>query len=254
MVKNVIRIVLFLVTSVIFAQNKPYKDGEWLYYRLSYSGFLKAGEAEIKLTKESLNGREVFHAKGIGKTTGVVSWFFKVKDKYESYFDTENVKPYKFKRDVYEGGYTIRRDIDFKDSKAHIKDYKIKKEEVKDAVNIQDIISCFYYLRAYDTASMKVGEELQIDVFFDGEPYPFKLKYLGDEIFKSKFGKVKTQIFRPMVMSGRVFKEKESVTVWVTADKNKIPIYIKAKLAVGSVRANLKKYKGLSYPFEIVKD
>ncbi len=254
MLRNIMCVVLFFISYFVSAQNKPYKDGEWLHYRLSYSGFLKAGEAEIKLTKETLNGKEVFHAKGNGKTTGVVRWFFKVKDRYESYFDTENVKPYRFIRDVYEGGYTIRRDIDFKDNKAYVKDYKLDKEEFKDAVNIQDVISCFYYLRAYDTASMKVGEELPIDVFFDGESYPFKLKYLGDEIFKSKFGKVNTQIFRPMVMSGRVFKEKESVTVWVTADKNKIPIYIKAKLAVGSVRANLKKYKGLSYPLEIVKD
>ncbi len=254
MLKNINYIVLLLLSSLVFAQEKPYKDGEWLHYRLSYSGFLKAGEAEIKLTKENLNGKEVFHAKGNGKTTGVVRWFFGIKDRYESYFDMDSVRPYRFIRDVDEGGYTIRRDIDFKDNKAYIKDYKLDKEEVKDAPNIQDMISCFYYLRAYDTDSMKVGDELQIDVFFDGEPYPFKLKYLGDEIFKSKFGKVKTKIFRPMVISGRVFKEQESVTVWVTSDKNKIPIYIKAKLVVGSVRANLKKHKGLSYPIEIIED
>ena len=40
-------------------------------------------------------------------------------------------------------------------------------------------------------------------------------------------------------MAGRVFKEEESLTLWVSADKNKIPLKIKADLAVGSLRADL---------------
>ena len=54
--------------------------------------------------------------------------------------------------------------------------------------------------------------------------------------------------------SGRVFKAKESVTVWITADDNKIPIKMKASLAVGSLRAELEAYKGLANPFEIIFD
>ena len=59
---------------------------------------------------------------------------------------------------------------------------------------------------------------------------------------------------RPIVQSGRVFKESESVTIWVTADDNKIPIKLKASLAVGSLRAELKRYKGLANSFKIIFD
>ena len=52
-------------------------------------------------------------------------------------------------------------------------------------------------------------------------------------------------------MAGRVFKEEESLTLWVTADKNKIPMRIKADLRVGSLRADLEAQKGLKHPFEI---
>ncbi len=247
MIKKITTITAVLFFLISFSQEKAFKDGEWLKYALSYSGFLKAGEAEIQLSKEYLNGKKVLHAKGKGRTLGMVHRLFKVNDRYESYFDFDKIKPYKFVRDVSEGSYKVRRDIEFKNNKAYIKDYELNKKDVKGAVNVQDMISCFYYIRAYDTSKMKIGDELKINMFLDGEIYPFKLKYLGNEVLKSKFGKLKTQIFRPMVEAGRVFKSKESVTVWVTADKNKLPILIKAQLRVGSAIAKLKEYKGVSH-------
>ena len=44
-------------------------------------------------------------------------------------------------------------------------------------------------------------------------------------------------VFRPLVQSGRVFKEEESLTVWVSDDENKVPLRIKAELAVGSLKS-----------------
>lgn len=221
---------------------------------MSYSGFLKAGEAEISLKKEQLDGKTVLHATGKGRTSSVISWFFKVRDTYETYFDIEQGNPYLFKRNVYEGGHKIKRDIKFQNNKAYIKDYVKKKESVEDAINVHDMISAFYYIRKYDTSSMKKGEEINVNMFFDSKTFAFKMRYLGNEYLKTRFGKVKTQIFRPIVKAGRVFKAQESVTVWVTADDNKIPVLIKASLSVGSLRAELDAYKGLSNSFEITYD
>ena len=92
---------------------------------------------------------------------------------------------------------------------------------------------------------------MKLDLFFDSETFLFKLKYLGHETIKTKFGKINCIKFRPYVMAGRVFKEEESLTLWVTADDNKVPIKIKADLDVGSLRADLVALKGLKYPFEI---
>ena len=91
-------------------------------------------------------------------------------------------------------------------------------------------------------------------MFFDQEVNNFKLRYLGGEIIKTKFGKIKSLKFRPIVQAGRVFKEQESVTIWISNDDNKIPIRIKATLAVGSLRADLDAFKGLAHPFNIVFD
>lgn len=237
-------------------ENGPYKGGEWLEYKMSYSGFLKAGTATLELKETVLDGKKVFHAKGFGETSTIISWFFKVRDTYESYFDIKEPKPYLFKRDVYEGGHTIKRDTKFDHQKkiARVEDYKhktVKNVEIKD---VQDMISSFYFLRNVRTDTLKAGDEIALDMFFDSKTFPFKLKYLGTEIMKTRFGKIKTLKFRPLVQAGRVFKESESVTIWVTSDKNKIPIKLKASLAVGSLRAELKSFKGLANSFKIIFD
>ena len=88
-------------------------------------------------------------------------------------------------------------------------------------------------------------------MFFDGETTKFKLKFLGREDISTKFGQVSCMIFRPLVQAGRVFKEEESLTVWISDDDNKIPIRIKASLAVGSLKADIEAFKGLKNSFKI---
>jgi len=256
---NLLTILLFVVSGVFYAQEtkiKPYKSGEWLHYKMSYSGFLRAGSATLELKESILDGKKVYHAIGFGKTSTIIGWFFKVRDTYESFFDIDDPKPYLFKRDVYEGGHIIKRDIKFDQEKkiANIKDYKYKTEKDVTFQNVQDMISSFYYLRSVNIDSIQEGDEISLDMFFDSKTYPFKLKFLGTEILRTKFGKIKTLKFRPIVQAGRVFKESESVTIWVTADDNKVPIKLKASLSVGSLRADLKDFKGLANSFEVIFD
>jgi hypothetical protein len=121
------------------------------------------------------------------------------------------------------------------------------------------MVSAFYYLRNnYDTNAITTGDVINLDMFFDEENFGFKLKYLGTETIKVDINgskvKIKTLKFRPYVMAGRVFKEEESLTLWVSADENKIPLKIKADLAVGSLRADLVEYKGLKHYFPIQFD
>jgi hypothetical protein len=101
---------------------------------------------------------------------------------------------------------------------------------------------------------LKSGQEIKINMFFDKENFDFKLKFLGREMIETKFGKVASLKFRPYVQSGRVFKEKESLTIWVSDDKNKIPVRLQADLAVGAIKADLEAYRGLKHSFKIVVD
>lgn len=246
-------------SGVHFAQTEPaFGAGEWFRFRMSYSNFLKAGEATLTVNDGTLNGKPVYHVVGKGWTTGMIKWFFKVNDRYESYFDKTSTIPYKFIRDIDEGGHTKNIEIEFdqKTHKAHVNNIKKNYKKTFDTKpSVQDMVSTFYYLRnKLDTSNLKKGDEVFVDMFFDEENYGFKLKYLGKETLKTDFGKVESLIFRPYVMAGRVFKEEESLTLWVSNDKNRIPLRIKADLAVGSLRADLDAFKGLKHPFKIIVD
>ncbi|OEK09358.1 ATP-dependent exonuclease [Flavivirga aquatica] len=257
MKKVLLILTVILITQMSFSQQESaFGDGEWFKFNMSYSGFLKAGSATLTVKDAKLKSKDVYHVVGKGWTTGMIKWFFKVKDRYESYFDKKTIMPYKFIRNIDEGGHTKNLEIDFdqKSHKAHVNNIKYNTKKVIDTKpNIQDMVSTFYYLRNnLDTGKLKVGDEVRVDMFFDEENYGFKLKYLGEETISTDFGEIESLKFRPYVMAGRVFKEEESLTLWVSKDKNKLPLRIKADLAVGSLRADLEAFKGLKHPFKIV--
>lgn len=247
---------LFLSTFLVAQDKQPYKTGELLRYKMSYSGFLKAGTAVFHLKEADLNGKKVHHAIGRGWTSSVVSWFFKVEDNYQTYFDKKDNRPYLFKRKIDEGGYKKNRQTSFNyvNNTAYILDFQEQKDSIIPITSVQDLISTFYFLRKQNTNTLKVGDNIKVNIFFDYKSFPFQLKFLRRETLSTKFGKVKTLVFNPLVQAGRVFKAKESVTIWITDDANKIPIKMQADLSVGSLRSELEAYKGLANSFDSIVD
>ncbi|HLT52230.1 MAG TPA: DUF3108 domain-containing protein, partial [Arenibacter sp.] len=233
-----------------------FKPGEWLKFRIHY-GFLNASYATLQVNSEILDGTPVYHVVGNGQTTGFASIFFKVDDTYESYFDKKNGRPYKFIRKINEGGYTkdIEVNFDYKKDVAVLNDKK-KDKKFKFTIqeDIQDLVSAFYFLRNnFKTKDLVVDKTIDLDVLYDDDGvFKFKLKYLGTEVLKTKYGRVECLKFRPYVQSGRVFKEQESLSLWVSNDDNRIPIRIQADLRVGSIKADLDGYNGLKHQFKII--
>lgn len=252
-------LVIFLtIFSVgMHAQETTYHNGESLKFRVHY-GFVTAGYATLDVEEKMLDGKEVYHVKGYGATTGMSKFFFKVEDTYQSYIEKGTDRPLRFIRKIDEGGYTkdLKIDFDHDNQEATITNFKYDKTVVREfPQDAQDMVSAFYYLRNHlDTDNIEIGHEEDLDMYFDKGVHKFKMKFLGRETLKTTFGNIPCLKFRPYVEAGRVFKEKESLTVWVSDDKNKIPIVIKADLAVGSIKASLSEFRGLKHSFRIIMD
>jgi hypothetical protein len=255
--KKYIFVCICCISTVLTAQQKAYGDGEWFKFRIHY-GLITAGYATLKVDNALVKGKEVYHVQGEGHTTGITKFLFNVEDYYQSYIDKELDIPYRFIRKIDEGSYTKDIEIDFNHDMqmATVTNNKYETvEEVALESNVQDMVSSFYYLRnKLDTDTIKEGDVIDMNMFFDRRNYRFRLKFLGRETLKTTFGNVPTMIFRPYVESGRVFEEEESLTVWVTDDDNKMPILIKADLMVGSLKATLTQFKGLKHQFKILPD
>ncbi|MGV8915010.1 MAG: DUF3108 domain-containing protein [Kaistella sp.] len=226
------------------------QSGEVLNYRIHY-GILNAGTATLTTTKTNYLGKTHFYVKGYGRTTGAVRAFFRVEDHYESFINYYTGLPSFYVRNVKEGGYTQHLQTVFNhDNQTLILTDKEKNTSkvMKSVKNVQDMLSAFYYLRSLDKNELTVGTVKKLDIWIDDELFPFQLKVVGIEDVKTKFGTISCLRIVPQVMSGRVFKDKEGVTLWVSNDRNYVPIAIKAELAVGSLKASLDSYRNVKYP------
>lgn len=228
-------------------QQSAFGEGEYLRFRLHY-GIIDAGEAELRVYKSNkkYQGRDALHVVGTGKTLGAFNWFFKVRDRYETYLDEAGVFPWEFVRDIREGGYEKYQTYRFHQEKAAVSTNK--GDTFKIPPLSQDMLSSFYYARTIDFSNARVGEVFTIPTFVDEEEYPLKIRYLGKENLKSRTGTYRCLKFVPVVQEGRIFEEEEDMTVWITDDKNKIPVLAQAKVLVGSIKMELVEYSNLSNP------
>jgi hypothetical protein len=232
--------------------NNSFQVGEKLRYRVTY-GFVDAGEAvmEVKSTTKKVNGRDMLHLKGTGRTLGGFNAFYKVNDVYESYVDKKGIFPWLFVRRVNEGGYKINQDYTFKHDKLKVDNGEGK--EFKIPMGIQDMVSSFYYARTIDFKNMKKGDIIEFKCFMDEEIWPCKIKYVGDEVIHIRKGKFACKKFIPIVQKGRYFESENDLNFWITNDENRIPILVRAKIPVGTVKLHLVEWEGLKHELKKVK-
>ncbi|HLC83378.1 MAG TPA: DUF3108 domain-containing protein [Bacteroidia bacterium] len=227
--------------------NEAFKRGEMLTFRMHY-GIIEAGVATLGITEEEkeIAGRKTYHVIGLGQSRGAFDLFFKVRDRYETYIDDKSIVPWIFLRHVNEGGYKIDQSYVFNHFSEKV---NVGNNEMYDIEpNMQDMLSAFYAARNLDLGAAKPGETYSINCFMDKEVWPLKVKFIGRETITTDLGTFKCLKYRPIVQKGRVFKHEEDLNIWITDDKNHIPILGQADVLVGSIKAELKAYKGLAHP------
>jgi len=226
--------------------NNAFTFGEKLVYKVHY-GLLNGGTCEFAVGDQPkmIGDNATYHLRVFGKSTGIVDLMFSVKDEYESYMDVEDLLPRQATKKVKEGNY---KDSDFiifdqKNRKANSRRGSLDIPE-----NTHDIISAIYYSRTTDMKNAKVGDVFPVNFYLDHKNYEFRFKFLGREVIETELGKFNTLKIRPQVVEGRVFKDSEAITMWVTDDENHIPLRAQSEIWVGSLKADLISMKGVKNP------
>lgn len=240
-------------TQLRSINNKAFKAGEELNYRLHY-GVINAGTAKLEVKKmdKKIAGREVYQVIGSGRSRGAFDWFFKVRDRYETYLDVDGIFPWLFVRNINEGGYEKYQTYKFVQNKNKVDNGEGKTFEAPSGV--QDMLSSFYYARSIDYSKAKENEIFTIWSFVDDELWPLKIRFLKRETIKVGGKKYKAMKFCPVVQEGRLFENEEDVSVWISDDENKIPLLAEGKVLVGSIKFELTSAKGLANPLARVDD
>lgn len=230
-------------------RNYAFQSGEQISFTVFYNViglYVNAGTATFSVNAERLNNEPVYHLVGEGTSNSRYDWIFKVRDKYESYIDTNNLQPIKFIRNVNEGGYKINENVSFN---RQANTATSEKGTVKVPNCIQDVLSAIYYARNINFEKYKPEDKIPFTMFLDNEIFNLYIKYLGKETIKTRFGKFRAIKFKPLLVKGTLFEGGEKMTVWVSDDANHVPLRIESPIVVGSVKVDMMGYKNLRYPF-----
>jgi hypothetical protein len=234
-------------------ENDAFQRGEKVKYRVFYDAWLTSGMTAgtgtitVHHSTKQFQGRNTYYVGIEARSVGLFNFFFKVRDKFESWIDEQYMVPWQFKRDIYEGGYEKKEDVLF-DRVNNTATSTNKTIEVPPMV--QDIVSSFYYMRTLDYSDAIPGDEFFIDFILDDSVYNSKIIFLGREIVETKLGKFRCLKFKPMVAQGEVFDEPYPMTLWVTDDRNLVPVLGSSAVIIGSIKLELIEVEGLRHPME----
>jgi len=199
--------------------------------------------------------------KAVGKSYPSYSWIFEVSDYFYSYVDKETLLPVRAKRDIDEDGYIIHNDIFFDQESKYASSTLIVNDKEPKVIEKEfdscmfDILSVIYSLRNVDKTNLNTGDMIPFNMMMDDETYDLNMEYVGDVGVKKvkDLGEFKAVKISPSLIKGRVFDKNKRMQVWVSNDKNNIPLIIESPLAIGKIKVILQDYKGLIHPLNEVK-
>lgn len=227
--------------------NTAFTFGEKLKYKVYY-GIINGGTAQFEVADKpvKVNNRETYHIRVSGKSTGIVDMMFKVKDQFESFVDVNAMIPWKATKNVKEGNYKAIDVVLFDHEKGVANSNAKGKTEVGEAV--QDIASAIYYARTTNMKDARPGDVFPVNFYLDGKHYELRFRFIKRETLKTDLGTFYTLKVKPQLLEGRVFKDSEALTLWVTDDENKVPVRAESEIFVGSIKMDLEAYSGLRSP------
>lgn len=247
---------LNLVAQSPAQSTEAYKTGEEIKFSLSY-GWVTAGYVTFTVKDTVVRNINTKQVTMTGKTAGMLDALYKIRDQYTSFINPNSNQPVKSIRDIREGKYRYFNEVTYDYSTQYEDSITIsskKSGEHKVPYAIQDILSALYYGRKFAfNDDMSPGDIITFETYFSDEIYPLRIKFVGIETIKTEKGKIECFLFHPVTEVGRAFKTEEDMKLWVSRDKNRIPVAAKMNLKIGSFDLNLVDYKNLSNPFSSKK-
>ena len=251
---------ILLISSFVSADRyRParidaFRPGETLEFRVHY-GFITAGEAVIRVEPQvhTVNRRPCYKIEVSGRSTGAFDMFTRIRDAWGTYVDTLAYVPQRAYRNIEEGKYRKYEVTEFdhaRDTAVVVDARRQQEKRVAIPEGVFDLVSGSYYLRLLPYERMRVGDTIRLDGLLENQLYHLKVVYQGRQMLKtSDFGKVEAHCLVPQMPNNKLFDGENAIEVFVSADRNRIPLKIRANMFVGAVEVDLRKHSGLRYPF-----
>lgn len=233
------------------SQEESYKipdySGEIMHYNVRY-GLLNIGKATISFTDDSL-GRG-HHIKAEAKSVGIVRLFKSIDYCFECCMDTITGLPINARLSLADRRYTVYNETIFDHHTREDSSIVLSQMSGMHVVpkNIHDLLTAYFCFRQnYIPITVKTGQDAVIKIYIADILWDLRLRYVGRETIKTKYGKIECLKYIPSTVAGNFFKNEDDMTVWFTDDAHHIPIRLRLNLIVGCVNGDLVEYQKPGY-------
>lgn len=216
----------------------PLVTGEKFVYDVGW-GPLRAGFVILETSIDSENGRLV--VEGRGMTNNFFSAFYKVRDIIRTTMDAKGMYPLFFEQHLREGKYKDNRWEMFDQTARRVYTHSNDTGFVECPPFVQNYFSLFMYLR---TLSFVPGDSFYADCFVHTKAFRILSRCVERKPVAVEAGTFNCLLVKPVLVGeGRVFTKKDEISLWLTDDAYKMPVMLRAKIAVGSITARLIWYE-----------
>ena len=214
----------------------PFVAGETLVYGLDWLG-IEGGEMTLSASREtSSDGIDLHRLVLTAESNAVVSTFYPVRTRYETWVDVRDFQPVRFEKHAREGRYESDEVEEF-DLTQRVGSWREKRTALPDRV--EDLISSFYFLR---TQPLVPGEAVQVDVYSRGNIYKLSAAVLGRERVETGAGTFETFKVQPQLRESETGEDRNrgKLLLWFSDDDRRLPVMARTVLGIGAVTARLK--------------
>lgn len=227
---------LMCVGGVIYANSYAPTIPERLEYDISY-GFFEVGTSSME-TLNNIDGTVSIITRA--HSNDWMDKLYPVDDYAEAVLeDFDSLRPIKYTLKTREGKGRKHREVffDHQQNKATYNDY------LKDITHDYDIpdevfdpLAAFYYTRR---VPLVPGQSASVPMFDSRKAWDLEVKVIKRDKIKVPAGTFDTVLISPVMQSEGIFSRTGDMYIWVTDDERRIPVLIKSKVLVGSIKVKL---------------
>jgi hypothetical protein len=212
-----------LVATDSLAAPAPFGPGEHLVYRVKL-GWFNVGRGSLTVEGvEDVRGNHTYRA---AMTMNGRATFFRIDDKYTTWFDTRLLQSWRFIRD-YRGTYTSFRHYEFYPERDQWDREDNDEFGPMSTDTPLDDISFVYFLR---TLPLEVGQTYTFDRYFRQEGNPVVVRVLRKDRRKTDAGEFNTIVVSPSFQSEGLFADGGNAELHFTDDERRILVYMRVDM------------------------
>jgi hypothetical protein len=222
-------------TAAARPSGRAFGVGERAEYEVRF-GVLRVGTGSMDIVGiDTVRGRRVYHS--VFRARGG-TLFYKVDDRYESWWDVNTLTSYRHRQQLDEGRRERERTFEiFPEQGYYVEDNKPQRPTVPQPL---DDGNFFYFLRSIP---LQLGQTYVFNRYFRPDRNPVTIRVVRRERVTVPAGTFDAIVIQPQIKTRGIFAENGKAELWLTDDDRRVMVQMKTRLSFGSLNLYLKSYK-----------